>query len=182
MLYLHKCGTKDILGFLKQSSSSGSVNVTSRFFELFKYSTFLDLASDIFGRENVNIHIFEKMVANSEEFLNKMCVAFQDECAATITFKAHNTGYSNLQVWLARVFNRFFRFDQNPQGYIPVRTLKGFGEMSPRRFLQSRWFPDFLSKKYTLPTPLHHQIIAAYREDNQYIDKKYGLDLPKVYF
>jgi hypothetical protein len=182
MLYLHKCGTKDLIGFLNQSSCVDPVDVEKSFYNLFKYSNYLDLSTDIFGRENVFIYVFEKLITDPQEYLNRMINFFEERNYPKIDTKVHNKGYNKIQVRLSRVLNRFFKSYQNPDGLIPIVTIPMFGELSPRRLLQSRWFPGFFSKKYILPVHISNQLREAYRADNLYINQKYGLNLPDSYF
>lgn len=180
--HLHQGGTNSLEDFLYQFGLSGASSHPCAFLDSFKYCRYLDEVIETVGSGNYYVYIYENLSIEPRRFVEELLGFLGEYEVPQFKINAHNRGYGELAVFLARILNRFFKTDQDPNGLLPVLSVPKIGELSPRRFLQSKYFRFISNKDYKMPEDISAQIRKIYLEDNMELRNKYELELPNKYF
>jgi hypothetical protein len=180
--HLHQGGTKNLKDFLDHFGFSDSSSQPRAFFDSFNYCRYLDEVIEVVGEGNYYVYIYENLRAEPMSFVEELLGFFGEYNRPKFKIDKRNKGYGELAVFLARILNRLFKTDQHSNGLLPIISVPKIGELSPRRFLQSKYFRFVSNKEYRIPEDISAQIRKIYLVNNMELRDKYGLVLPKEYF
>ena len=104
--YIKKGGSYSIKKYF-----SRKINIPLRFsFEYFAYDKLISLYSSIFGKENVNVFLYEDLLYDSKNFINKITKVFDFEIKCDeINFLKNNLAYQRYLFPIVRFSNMFTR-------------------------------------------------------------------------
>lgn len=143
-----------------------------------KYHKLLDYYSDIFGQDSVFVKTYEHLKENPEKYLSELFlfIGVKDFDGDLKNFKV-NRSLSPFSVGLLRFANQFLKSPMNTGAIMPGK----FFHPMFRSFLQNTFDPFFFakSKKKIIDKKFIEYLKSYYQESNNYLDKKYDLELGK---
>jgi hypothetical protein len=136
--------------------------------ETLLYGRYLDSITDLFGKESLLVFPYERLAKNPDRIFAQLSrfLGFGDVSGEIPVAKRHGS-LGNRALRILRFSNRFCSSAFHPGGLLPHRWNPGH--------LLIRW--NFGGLNRAKSRPFLERLPVSYAEDNDVIDRKYGLGL-----
>jgi len=186
--YLHSGGIKKFRDFANFRNGVFEMPYTRRwdyslYITMFDYPKLLEYYESLFGKENILVVPYELLSKDPKLFVQKLLAWMGIETVPDFKNEFRNQGYGARQVWLARMFNRFFKSKLNEGSVIPDIRLPVAGTIDAGRLrliLQSSLSRKLLGTKPITDVEMKEKIQKYFEKSNREMNERYALSLDQV--
>lgn len=176
--YIKGGGTHGIRKFLHHQSLRNLGGLMLFNWQYFEYHHVIKLYSDLFGKENVHVFLFEDFMQNRQEFIKSFSSSLKLEVDLdSISLFKVNPGYRRIIKWIALITNRFTE-RKMPNKYYMIH-IPGWFRFSKQILLKLnrfRIFGKYLSSRDYLSRKLRREIEDYFRRSNNILVSEFQLE------
>lgn len=167
-------------------------------FRHYLYNDYLDAVEQLFGK-NYFVFIYENFKKGKDDYLLELLNYIGVKKVPEYSNQQVNRSYGVLQAKMAQKLNTLFKTQKNPDGKIPeikIKLKRNYSKklaeklldkkkktitLSPRTLLQNKLSFKLHYKRYRLSDELQDKINDYFKEDNQKLAQREGINLPSHY-